>query len=101
MGMSIKIEQLKIAELKSRLCQAAKQSRATMAPMLYWLRDKIKKQGKAGQGFGPWVEKHLDITRRTADRWADEWAISEGLKKSPTSRQKSKGGNLDDTDDGP
>ena len=86
--MSEDIEQLKITELKSRLCQAAKQSRATMAPMLYWLREKIKDQGKAGKGFGPWVEKHLDITRRTADRWADEWAKKNGRKKAPTNRNR-------------
>src|SRR6185437_6117767 len=27
-----------------------------------------------------------------ADRWANEWAIGKGLKKAPTSGQKSKGG---------
>jgi hypothetical protein len=90
--MTNKIEQLKIAELKSRLCQAAKKSQQTMAPMLYYLRQKIKSQGKAGQGFGQWIEAHLDITRRTADRWADEWAIAQGLKTPATSRQKTKGG---------
>jgi hypothetical protein len=99
--MTNKIEQLKIAELKSRLCQAAEKSREAMAPLLYYLRQKIKAQGsrndllrKAG-GFGQWVEAHLDISRRTADRWANEWAVSKGLRKpskpKPTTfRQKSK-----------
>jgi len=62
--------------------------------MLYQLRAKIKAQGKAGEGFGQWVEAHLDITRRTADRWADEYAVSHGLKKpkKSTSRHLTKGG---------
>jgi len=54
-----------------------------MAPLLYQLRSKIKAQGKSGEGFGAWVESHLDMSRRTADRWADEWAIAHGLKKPP------------------
>jgi hypothetical protein len=58
-----------------------------MAPMLYQLRAKIKAQGKAGEGFGQWVETHLDISRRTADRWADEYARKHGLK---TFRQMTK-----------
>ena len=54
-----------------------------MAPLLYHLRAKLKAQGKSGAGFGAWVEDNLDISRRTADRWADEWAIAHGLKKPP------------------
>src|ERR1035438_3388848 len=99
--MTNNIEQLKIAELKSRLCQAAKKSQETMAPLLYYLRQKIKAQGsrndllRKAEGFGQWVEAHLDISRRTADRWANEWAVSKGLRKlsksKPTTfRQKSK-----------
>ena len=70
-----------IAQLKSRLVKIAKRSRTSMAPLLFQLRTHIKAQGKTGEGFGAWVEEHLDISRRTADRWADEWAISKGLKK--------------------
>jgi hypothetical protein len=83
-----------ITQLKARLVKIAKRSRTSMAPLLYQLRAQIKKQGKAGEGFGAWVEEHLDITRRTADRWADEWAVSKGLKKpsKSTSRQMTKGG---------
>jgi hypothetical protein len=69
-----------------------------MAPLLYYLREKLKAQGKSGAGFGAWVEGNIDITRRTADRWANEWAIAQGLKRPPkTSGPKSKGnGELDD-----
>ena len=74
-------EKLSVPQLKSRLIQAVKLTKANMAPMLYYLRKKIKAQGKAGQGFGHWVEEHLEIHRRTADRWADQWAIAQGLKK--------------------
>jgi hypothetical protein len=58
-----------------------------MAPLLYQLRERIKAQGKKGEGFGVWCEKHLDISRRTADRWADEYARKHGLK---TFRQMTK-----------
>ncbi len=86
--MPSKIEELTITELKSRLLHAAKQSRKLMAPMLYYLRQKIKAQGKAGQGFGQWVEDNLDITRRTADRWANEWAVSQKLRKPSKPKPK-------------
>jgi len=94
--MPSKFEKLSMPELKSRLVQAVKVTKATMAPMLYYLRKRIKAQGKSGQGFGQWVEEHLEIHRRTADRWADEWAVAEGLKKAPkktvkTFRHLSKG----------
>ena len=82
-----------ISQLKSRLVRHAKRSRSVMAPLLYQLRSKIKAQGRSGEGFGAWVESHLDMSRRTADRWADEWAIAHGLKKPPkraTSRQVTK-----------
>jgi len=41
-----------------------------MAPVLYYLRQKIKAQGsrndlrRKAEGFGEWVEAHLDFTRR-------------------------------------
>jgi hypothetical protein len=85
-----KVENLTVTELKTKLVAAAKETSKTMAPMLFYLRKRIKAQGKAGQGFGQWVEVNLGITRRTADRWADDWAIVNGLKK-PASGQKSKG----------
>lgn len=89
-------EQLSVAELKTKLVEMAKWSRERMAPLLYHLRKKLKAQGARNdrrhnnEGFGAWVEAHLPITRRTADRWADEFAISQGLKKPRTFGQKSK-----------
>ena len=93
------LEKLTVAELKAKLCRVWKKyqrpAERTMAPLLYYLRDKLKAQGKTGAGFGAWVEDHLDICRRSADRWANEWAISKGLMKprkpqTQTFRQMSK-----------
>jgi hypothetical protein len=78
---------LTIRQLKSRLVHIAKRSRSSMAPLLWQLRERIKAQGKKGEGFGVWCEKHLDISRRTADRWADEYARKHSLK---TFRQMTK-----------
>jgi len=99
----MKIEDLSVTELKNKLERIwqkhEKLCRTEMAPLLYHLRLKLKAQGKTGAGFGVWVEDTLDISRRTADRWADEWAITQGLKKpskkSRTFRQvtKSRDGN--------
>jgi hypothetical protein len=84
-------ESLSVSELKEKLEKIwhkhEKLCRTQMAPLLYHLRLKLKAQGKTGAGFGVWCEDTLDISRRTADRWADEWAISQGLKK-PSKRQK-------------
>lgn len=61
-----------------------------MAPLLYYLRQKLKKQGsRRGEGFGAWVAVNLPIARRTADLWANEWAVANGLMKA-TSRKTSK-----------
>jgi hypothetical protein len=91
------VEKLSVAELKAKLekiwCKHEKLCREQMRPLLYHLRLKLKAQGKSGAGFGAWVEDHLDISRRTADRWADQWAISKGLmkpRKASTFRHLSK-----------
>jgi hypothetical protein len=90
-------QKLSVAELKATLEKIwrkhEKLCREQMAPLLYHLRLKLKSQGKSGSGFGAWVEDHLDISRRTADRWADQWAISKDLmkpRKASTFRQMSK-----------
>jgi hypothetical protein len=64
-----------------------------MAPLLFYLRASLKRQGKKGEGFGPWVDANLSITRRTADLWANEWGIKNGKlkKRKATSRKLSKG----------
>jgi hypothetical protein len=82
----MKAQQLTIPQLKSRLVQTANRSEKLMAPMLFFLRKKLKAQGKAGQGFGLWVEENLQITRRTADRWANEWGIVNEKMKRPSKR---------------
>ncbi len=100
-------ESLSVSQLKEKLEKIwqkhEKLCRTEMAPLLYHLRLKLKAQGKTGAGFGVWVEDTLDISRRTADRWADEWAIRQGLKKpskkSRTFRQVTKSGNGETGDD--
>ncbi|HEX6822282.1 MAG TPA: hypothetical protein VF123_09525 [Candidatus Sulfotelmatobacter sp.] len=62
-----------------------------MAPLLYYLRKELKKQGShSGEGFCNWIDKNLGISRKTANRWADEWAIAHNLKKPHTSGQMTK-----------
>src|ERR1019366_2449094 len=66
------------------------------APPLYWLRERLRAQGSRNdlhdkdRGFGFWVEEHLDISRRTADRWCDWYAVEAGLKQASTSSHVSK-----------
>jgi hypothetical protein len=86
-------------ELKSEIIAAWKKheelAKKDLAPMLYWLREKLRAQGARNdltqdkdRGFGFWVEEHLDFSRRTADRWCEWYAVEAGLK--PTSGQVSK-----------
>ena len=91
------LQKLNEQELKSAIISAWKKheelAKKDLAPMLYWLREKLRAQGARNdiadkdRGFGAWVEDNLDISRRTADRWADEYAISEGMKK-PSNKTK-------------
>lgn len=89
-------QQLK-SELKAAWKKHEKVAKEEMGPLLYWLRDKLRAQGSRNdihdkdRGFGAWVEDNLDISRRTADRWADDYAVKVGLKAAPsTSGQVSK-----------
>lgn len=97
--MSFKAENMTVAQLKSNLRDLAADTKDLMSEYLYWLRKKLKAQGARNdlkgekQGFGPWVEENLPISRRTADTWADEWAREAGLMKpKSTSGKSSKGG---------
>jgi hypothetical protein len=82
------------AELKSAIKSAWKKherlAKKDMAPLLYWLRVKLRAPGSRNdihdkdRGFGAWVEDNLDISRATADRWAEQHALENGLKE-PTS----------------
>jgi len=98
MASATSLEKLSVTQLQTKLARAWKKyqraAERTMAPLLYFLRKRVNAQGKKGAGFGVWVEDHLDISRRTADRWADTWAIDKGLMKernrARTFRQLSK-----------
>jgi hypothetical protein len=89
------LEKLDEAQLKADIKSAWKKherlARKDMAPLLYWLRVKLRAPGSRNdihdkdRGFGAWVDEHLDISRATADRWADEYAREKGLKPEPTS----------------
>jgi len=103
------LEKLSVHDLKAKITRTwGKYQRAaqrTMGPMLYHLRKKLKAQGKSGAGFGAWVEDNVDISRRTADRWADAYGVSKGLmkpkkRKAPTFRQLSKSGEAKPSVDG-
>lgn len=71
-------------ELKSAIVAAWKKheelAKVELAPMLYWLRNKLRAQGARNdltqdkdRGFAFWVEEHLDISRRTAEAaWPEE-----------------------------
>jgi hypothetical protein len=83
---------LTVPALQSALKRCVRVTKAQAAPLLYYLRIKLKKQGsRTREGFGAWVEEHLPFTRRTADLWADEYGIAHGLMKKQTSRKISKG----------
>ena len=97
MPSSNNFERLSVAQLKEKLektwLKYEKVCRESMGELLYCLRKKLKAPGKRNDlrgkkvGFGAWCEANLGISRRTADRWADEWAISQGLKK-PSKKSK-------------
>src|SRR5712671_5488181 len=74
-------EELKAA-VKSAWKKCERLAKKEMAELLYWLRDKLMTQGgrnnmhKEDGEFGSWIEDQLCISRRSANRWADEYAKS-------------------------
>jgi hypothetical protein len=52
-----------------------------LGPLFSRLRSKLKAQGKKGEGFGTWLDAH-GIPRSTADRWADQYETSIGLRSA-------------------
>lgn len=95
------IQNLTEQELKAAIMSAWKKheelAKQDLAPLLYWLRDKLRAQGARNdltqdkdRGFAFWVEEHLDISRRTADRWCDWYAVKMGYKQDSTSGHLSK-----------
>jgi hypothetical protein len=92
------LQKLNEEELKSAILSAWKKcerfAKKEMGQLLYWLRGKLRAQGSRNdirdqdKGFGAWVEETIEISRRTADRWANEYGIANGLmKRQLTSRQ--------------
>jgi hypothetical protein len=85
-------EKLSVTQLQSALVKWARLSAKNAGPFLYYLREKLRKPGsRTGEGFAAWVAKYLPISSKTAGRWADDYAVSQGLKKPKTSGQKSRG----------
>ena len=85
-------EELKAA-IKSAWKKLERIGKKEVGPLLYWLREKLRAQGSRNdlrdqdKGFGAWVEKTIEISRRTADLWADEYGLASGpMKRKPTSR---------------
>jgi hypothetical protein len=96
-GDDAEIRKLNEEELKAAILSAWKKleriGKKEMGGLLYWLREKLRAQGSRNdirdqdKGFGAWVEKTIEISRRTADRWADDYAYTYGLKVRKTSGQ--------------
>jgi hypothetical protein len=80
------------AAIKSEWKKHEELAKQELAPLLYYLRENIRAQGarndlaNTDRGFTAWVEANLDISRRTADRWCEWFAVEAGLKPG-TSRQ--------------
>lgn len=78
------------AAIKSEWKKHEESARADLAPMLYFLREQLRAQGarndlsdvEQDRGFGAWVEENLEISRRTADRWCEWFAVEADLKDS-------------------
>ena len=90
-------QQLKSA-LKSAWKKYEKPAQLETAPLLYWLRIRLRAPGARNdisdkdRGFGAWVDENLGISRRTADRWADAYGEANGLiERETTSSQLTKG----------
>src|SRR6266700_3264442 len=83
------LKNLTEAELKAAIRSTWKKyerpAKKEMGPLLFWLRLKLRAQGSRNdiqnqdRGFGAWVDETLSISRRTADRWADDYGTATGL----------------------
>jgi len=94
-SLNAEIQKLDEGQLKSAILIAWKKhealAKAELAPLLYWLREKLRAQGARNdlvrdkdRGWEVWVTEHLDISRRTADRWCAWYAEKEGLTPPDT-----------------
>lgn len=97
-----RLQELNEQELKTAIQAIWKKheesAKKDLAALVYWLREKLRAQGARNdltqdkdRGFAFWVEEHLDISRRTADRWCKWYAEEAGLVPiEPTSGHVSK-----------
>lgn len=94
-SLDTEIQKLDEDQLKSAILFAWKKHdelvKAEFAPLLYWLREKLRAPGARNdlvrdkdRGWEVWVTEHLDISRRTADRWCAWYAEKEGLTPPDT-----------------
>jgi hypothetical protein len=94
------IQKLNEEQLKAAIVSAWKKleriGKKEMGGLLYWLRERLRAQGTRNdlrnqdKGFGTWVQQTIEISRRTADRWANHYGYEQGLMKrkvKPTSGQ--------------
>jgi hypothetical protein len=74
------------AAIKSVWKHHDESAKRDLAPLMYYLREQLRAQGarndlaNSDRGFAAWVEENLDISRRTADRWCEWFAVETGLK---------------------
>jgi hypothetical protein len=88
---NLSIEKLQ-QQLKKCWVRYEKSIKEEMAPRLYYLRDKLKKQGsRTGEGFAQWVKANLGLSLSTVNRWADDYAVEQGLKEPKNSRDDADG----------
>lgn len=83
------IQKLNEQELKAAIKSAWKKherlAKKDMAPLLYWLRVRLRAPGSRNdihdkdRGFAAWVEDNLEISLSTAIRWTDGYARQNGL----------------------
>lgn len=110
MSSDSELEMLDEVQLKAAVKSAWKKVERVgskeMGPPLYWLREKLRARGSrndlSGQdkGFAAWVEANLEVTRRTADSWANDYAVANGLiKRKLTSGNASTSSETNEDDD--
>jgi hypothetical protein len=75
-----------IVDLQDQILDRWGATEAELGPLFYELRGAIKAQGsRKGLGFSAWLAEH-GISRTTAIRWADNYALRTGKKERPVTR---------------
>jgi hypothetical protein len=88
------LSKLSIEELQQQLKQSWVRFERTvkdeMAPRLYYLRERLKRQGaRNGQGFSRWVKDNLGLSISTVNRWANDYSKAIDGKKPSKSKATS------------